>query len=148
MNNQEDTCTQASLGQLDTSCQQCGSKNIIFEWVNHTFAYGSGENPTPIEATVPVITCKECETEYLDREGEKIKHDAVCKHLGVLNPSEIKNLRNSFGYNQERFAEITKFGVATLREWERGASIQSPASDNLLRLLSIQDNMNFLRDRL
>jgi len=148
MNYQEPTRNNDPSEKLVHNCLQCGSKKINHEWVDHTFSYGSGDNKTEIEATVPVISCMECETEYLDIDGEKIKHEAVCKHLGVLNPTEIKDLRLSHGYTQEGFARVTEFGVASLNRWERGASIQSPSSDNFLRLLINQKNMEFLENRL
>ncbi|MCY3727166.1 MAG: helix-turn-helix domain-containing protein [Rhodobacteraceae bacterium] len=148
MNDTETLSNKAQNLQSKHNCPLCNNKDIKLEWVDHKFDYGTGDNITEIETKVPVLYCEICDIEYLDREGGRIKHEAICKHHGVLTPSEIKELRKSYGYTQEGFAKVTKFGIASLNRWERGASIQSPASDNYLRLLYDPRNMDHLEKRL
>ena len=45
------------------------------------------------------------------------------------------------------FAELTKFGEATLGRWERGALIQNAANDQFLYLLRFAENVDRLRTR-
>ena len=34
--------------------------------------------------------------EYLDDEAERLKHGAICRHLGVLSPDEIRHIRKDW----------------------------------------------------
>ena len=43
-----------------------------------------------------------------------IRHEAVCRHLGVLAPGEIRALRREHGMSRAAFARLTGFGEATL----------------------------------
>ena len=70
-------------------------------------------------------------------EGERLRHEAVCRHLGVLSPAEISGLRKGFGMSRAAFAELTGLGEASLGRWESGAVIQNRANDRYLRLLSL-----------
>jgi DNA-binding transcriptional regulator YiaG len=94
-----------------------------------------------------VRICDGCGAEFVDEEGEEIRHDAVCRHLGVLTPREIQRLRERYG-SQAAFANLTGIGEASLSRWETGASIQSKAYDNYLRLLEKRQNVGFLVARL
>ncbi|HEX3429726.1 MAG TPA: hypothetical protein VHT03_02475 [Rhizomicrobium sp.] len=48
---------------------------------------------------------------------------------------------------RQRYAQLTKIGEASLSRWERGASIQSGALDQLMYLLGFADNTQRLLDR-
>ena len=85
---------------------------------------------------VPVRRCEDCDLEYLDDEAERLKHGAVCRHLGVLTPDEIRHIRKGFGMTQAEFAQVTGIGVASLNRWENGLTIQTQAYDRYLRLLT------------
>ena len=97
---------------------------------------------------IPVRRCKDCDFEYLDDESEQLKHEAICSHLGVLSPDEIRRIRKGFGMTQAEFAQVTGIGVASLNRWENGLTIQTHAYDRYLRLLvarpgNIQDIEKF-----
>ena len=70
-----------------------------------------------------------------------IRHEAVCKHLGVLGPTEVRAIRERHGLTQETFARITGLKEATLDKWENGAEIQGRANENYLRLLEFPENL-------
>ena len=89
---------------------------------------------------VPVRRCEDCDFEYLDDEAEQLKHEAVCRHLGVLSPDEIRHIRKGFGMTQAVFAQVTGIGVASLIRWENGLTIQTHAYDRYLRLLAAHPN--------
>lgn len=70
--------------ERDTTCPLCGGEGVTTSWRDHTFSYGSGESETELTVRVPVRRCDACDFEYLDESAERLKHDAVCNHLGVL----------------------------------------------------------------
>jgi len=130
-----------------TECPNCGSKQVKTRNVLDQFDYGAGPEAVKLEARVPFRKCEECGFEYTDSEAEDIKHEAICRHLGVLNPSEIIGIRDRYGVSRATFAVKTRFGEASLARWETGQLIQNPANDNLLYLLTFSENWTRLLER-
>ena len=89
-----------------------------------------------LAAYVPVHSCSQCGESYTGEEAETIRHEAVCRHRGVLTPAEIRALRREHGMSRAAFSRLTGFGEATLARWERGEVIQNTSSDSFLRLLT------------
>jgi putative zinc finger/helix-turn-helix YgiT family protein len=127
-------------------CPDCGSSNIETRQKDYVFPYGSGENKVELAANVPVRSCSDCGFSFIDSAAEDICHNAVCQHLGVMTPLQIRDLRNLYGLTQAQFSEITKLGEATLSRWERGIVIQNQAYDNYLYLLGFTENLERVRD--
>lgn len=126
------------------SCPQCGSAADT-RMHQHTFRYGHGESAADIAVLLPLRRCAMCGFEYLDHEGEQAKHDALCRHLGVLTPGEVRGLRERHGLSRTQFARLTGLGAASLNRWENGLGIQSAANDRYLRLLASPDGLSRLR---
>lgn len=122
-------------------CAQCGSSEVDTRYELHRFSYGTGAQAVELEAEVPVRYCSACDFSYLDDEAEDIRHDTVCRHLGVLTPRQIRDLRASYNLSRTAFARITRLGEATLARWENGIKIQNVAYDCYLRLLFFPDNL-------
>lgn len=118
------------------TCPQCGAKTVTTTVCSHTFPVGSGEDAIDIEVQLPARQCQSCDFGFLDAEAEEIKHNAVCQHLGVLTPSEIRGIRESYSMSRSAFARLTGFGEATLGRWENGITVQNLANDRFLRLLT------------
>lgn len=131
--------------QLERSCPVCEGKEITTTWTIHTFEFGAGESSLELQARVPVRRCNACEFEYLDEESERLKQNAVCDHLGVLTPDEIRRIREDHGMTRASFAQVSGLGEASLNRWENGLSIQNLANDRYLRLLAHTDTMFRLR---
>ena len=110
----------------------------------HVFSYGQGRSAAEITVDLPVRCCGACGFEFLDAEGERLKHEAVCLHLGVLAPREIGQIRRRHGMTRAAFAAVTGIGEASLGRWETGAGIQSYANDRYLRLLARSDGISRL----
>ena len=128
-------------------CPNCGSESIERVKENYTFTYGVGDDAVDLSAMVPIIKCSDCGDGFLDYVAEDICHEAVCKHLGVMSPSQVKGLRKLYNLTQAEFAEVTKLGEATLSRWERGIVIQNQAYDNYLYLLGYEENLQKIRER-
>ncbi len=131
--------------RMGRRCPQCGETSITTCSHHHTFTYGSGDTAATLEVDLPLRRCGACDLEYLDHEGERLKHEAVCRHLRVLSPAEIRGIRKSLGMTRAVFAEITGLGEATLNRWENGAVVQNLANDRYLRLLALPEIMDRLK---
>lgn len=135
------------LGQIagPESCEMCGSPGLKTELVLNPFIYGVGVDAVELSAEIPVHTCATCDVSFTDEAAENIQHDAVCRHLGVLTPDEIRALRSRYGLSRAAFARLTGFGEATLARWERRDVIQNASCDRYLRLLQNTANVDRLR---
>ena len=71
----------------ERTCALCGAGGVSTFEHRHTFRYGSGDAAADLTVDLPVRRCEKCGFEFLDRESEEIKLNAICKHLGVLPPS-------------------------------------------------------------
>ena len=130
------------------SCPSCGHNVVQTAEIEHKFPYRQGDQIVELCATIPLRRCLECGFEFLDSEAEVIQHNAVCRHLGVMTPDEVRAVRQRSGATlRGEFARITRLGEATIGRWERGELIQNAANDQLLHLLTFPENVVRLRDR-
>jgi putative zinc finger/helix-turn-helix YgiT family protein len=116
-------------------CPECGVHAVRLEHKAHSFKFGTDE-PVELTATLPIWTCEACGYGYTDGLGEEIEHAAICRHLGLLTPDEIRGLRNKLGLSRPEFARLTRFGEKSIKRWETGALIQSASADRFLRLIN------------
>ena len=128
------------------NCPDCDSSRVSTRLTPHKFKYGVGEDAPELSCVLPVRVCAECGAEFVDEEGEVVRHEAVCRHLALLTPRNVSCLRENVG-TQVQFGELTGIGEASLSRWETGASLQSRAFDNFLFLLQFSDNIERLRRR-
>lgn len=122
---------------VDRDCPLCGKRSVTTYLYHDIFTYGSGDTAATLEVVdLPVRRCGPCDFEFLDHEGERLHHEAVCRHLGVLTPDEIRSIRRRFGMTRAAFAELARIDEATLKRWENGAAVQGPDDDRYLRTLA------------
>ncbi len=139
----------SSFRDRDLCCPDCESSRIVTEVVDHRFPYGQGDAAIELFARIPIRRCEECDSEFLDDEAEDLMHEAVCRHLRVMTPSDVRAIRQQYGgLTRAEFARITRLGEATIGRWERGELVQNAAYDQLLHLLTFPENMIRLRQRL
>lgn len=117
-------------------CPNCGSLNVRVEQREDHFLYGVGEQAADLTALVPMHICADCGLEYTNEIGERLRHESVCRHLGILSPTEIIAIRERRGLSRRQFAAVTRIGLASLSRWEAGDGNQNPAMDVYLRLLA------------
>ena len=132
----------------ELTCPVCGDDHVSTFVHRDAFEYGTGESAVTLHVDLPVRRCTACDLEFLDHEGERIRHEAVCRHLGVLTSTEIRAIRKKYGMTRSSFAQVTGLGEATLNRWENGVVIQNPANDRYLQLLAIPDVFERLTDLL
>ena len=131
----------------NTICPECGSSNLKRNQKEYKFPYGKGTEAVELSAVVEVEKCGDCGFSCMGPAAEKACHDAICDHLGLMKPGQIKALRDYFMLTQAQFSKITGLGEATLSRWERGIIIQNEAYDNYLYLLGLRENLRSIRDR-
>ncbi len=129
------------------TCPQCGHDSVHAHPEKQKFEYGDEPHAVLLTADVLVSRCDECGFEFTDDSAEEARHDAVCEHLGVMTPRQIKDLRGHYKLSRSEFAQISKIGEASLARWESGALTQSPAYALYLYLLSYPENFERLRTR-
>src|SRR5437660_10670794 len=97
----QDVCPEVVEGAV---CPECGHSVIETRWADCPFPYGTGPETVELNVRLPVRKCANCGFEFLDEEAEDLRHEAVCRHLGVLTPAEIRALRESLGLSRADFA--------------------------------------------
>jgi len=128
-------------------CANCGSTSVETRRLKDQFQYGSGSNAAELEALVPFHRCGNCGFEFTGGEAEDARHEAICRHLGIMTPIEVLGVRQRYEMTRATFAEKTRIGEASLARWETGQLIQNAANDNYLFLLCFPDNMDRLNAR-
>ena len=131
----------------ELTCAACGEDNLSRRMEMDEFEYGAGQSVVPLSANVVVFTCNGCDFEFTGPSAEVARHEAVCRHLGIMTPAEIRELRGRYGLSRQSFASITRLGAASIARWEAGSLLQNRAYDSLLYLLCFEDNLRRLRFR-
>lgn len=133
-------------GEFSRECDECGELQLRKAFERESFVYGTGSDAVTLEAQVPIWRCAACGHAFTDGEAEEVRHEAICRHLGVLTPREIYNIRLKQGLTQAQFANVTGFGEASIKRWEAGLVVQNVSADRFLRLLD--DALIFARLRI
>lgn len=129
-------------------CPACGSNSVSSRCEVENFQYGDkSEVAITLSALIQVHHCESCDFEFTTEDASEARHEAVCRHLGVLTPREVRSVREQYSLSQAEFSELSKIGKASLARWESGSLIQNQANDSLLYLLTYADNSARLRER-
>jgi putative zinc finger/helix-turn-helix YgiT family protein len=134
----ENTCL---LSQTELECPLCESHNIRTQHEREQFAYGTKDFEALLTAYIPIHKCEACEYEFVGEKADTARHESICQHLGLLTPSEIKEIRVRTSGSQKTFADFTGIGEASIQRWEQGQILQSKSNDLLLRLLRFEENV-------
>jgi len=127
------------------TCAMCGSSDVKTHQIEDSFEYGNGDSRVFLSALIPVHSCSECSFEFTDNKADELRHEAVCRHLGILTPREIRDVRKNM--SKAEFSRQTGIGEASLGRWERGFLLQNIAMDNFLYLLNLPGNLDSLQRR-
>ncbi|MBZ9999320.1 MULTISPECIES: type II TA system antitoxin MqsA family protein [unclassified Mesorhizobium] len=133
------------MTRLSRMCDSCGAGALSVSYQIEHFSYGAQDDVVTLSANVPVITCAECGESFTGEEAELLRHEAVCRHLQRVTPADIKAIRETYGLTQDQLAEISGFGIASIKRWESGYQIQNLSADRYLRLLRLPPNFRFLQ---
>lgn len=128
-------------------CPVCESKSIVTQMRQESFPYGSGKEEVTLSAVVPVHSCQDCQFQFTDEQADQAKHNAICKHLEVMTPSQITWIRQQHNLSRAEFARVARIGEASINRWENALLIQNPAMDQYLYLLSFPENFERVKER-
>ena len=128
-------------------CPSCGSNKVTSVSEIEQFQYGDKADSVMLSASISVHHCTSCGFSFTAEDASESRHEAVCRYLGVLTPIEVLEVREHYKLSQAEFSELSKIGKASLARWESGVLIQNQANDNLLYLLTYDDNFARLRER-
>jgi HTH-type transcriptional regulator/antitoxin MqsA len=84
---------------------------------------------------VPQLVCDVCHEVILDDVAVRKIEEAQRSAVGLLTGDEIRDLRAQFGKNQVQMSKLLGVGEKTYCRWESGASVQTVAFDNYLRIV-------------
>jgi putative zinc finger/helix-turn-helix YgiT family protein len=127
-------------------CPGCGSTTVTTTWGSASFEYGVGEGKVALTAAIPICGCRACKASFQSALTQEKKNEAICKHLGLMTPDEIRTMRQKLNLSQAGLAQLSGMGVASIARWESGQLVQSRSNDNLLRLLSYEENFERLKN--
>ena len=122
-------------------CEECG-REVETEVVTKKEIYDvCGE---PIEVEARVLVCKECGEELFCEELDSAillqAYNEFRRRHKLLQPEEIKKIREQYGLSQRGFAKLLNWGDKTICRYENG-SIQDKAHNSLLLFLREPENM-------
>jgi putative zinc finger/helix-turn-helix YgiT family protein len=128
-------------------CPNCKQGRLQDRHIAEDITFPVGEETIVVHVErVPIRVCDVCGESFSGPDAAAIRHEAICRHQGLLTPREIKELRESLGMTQAELARITGIGEATISRWERGRLLQNKALDRFLRLLASNSrNLEFLK---
>lgn len=80
--------------------------------------------------------CGEVQVRLDDADAAERRAGALVRRtLGLMQPEEIRALRENLGLTQAELESRLGLGAKTVVRWESGRVMQSKATDNLLRLI-------------
>jgi putative zinc finger/helix-turn-helix YgiT family protein len=124
------------LNPIGTKCPECGQGQLLTRTRTEEFDFDFGDETVKVRAeNVPVEVCDKCGEVMSGPAAAKVRHEAVCRAAGLLAPSEIKAIRDNFGWSQQFLADLTDFGVATISRWERGRLLQNRSNNKVLQAI-------------
>lgn len=83
---------------------------------------------------LPIDRCEQCEEVFFTNETSDAKSHALREHLGLLQPSQIRELLKKHSLTQRKFAEHLHVAEESVSRWINGLSIQSRALDTFMRI--------------
>lgn len=128
---------------MEKYCSRCDKETFVTVKTVHEVYNVKGKD---IEIDADVCVCKECGEQLWDDkiDGNNLrKAYAEYRRLNnLLQPEEIKQIRDKYHLSQSTFSKILGLGEKTITRYENG-SIQEKSQDNLMKL--VNDINNFKR---
>ena len=125
-------------------CPECLGNNVS---INGKWEDLAGEKGwKPVKFWLPLIKCMDCDKTYEALEADNAIHDASCKAMGLLTPTEIKSIRKDLNMNAEEFATLLGLGKSTVKRWEARALIPNRSSMKLVKIAATPKGLQLLKN--
>jgi len=124
----------AQVNIAEHSCIMCSGVSLVESVETENFPFGDDE--FLISVDVPVVSCSDCGFSFTDSRAEAIRHDAACRHQGLLTPDRMREIRAVYDMDRRQFATAFKIGHASLERWENRKLFISGQSSYYLTALA------------
>lgn len=125
-------------------CQYCDKEVEVEYRKQNVISKINGES---IELELQIPYCKECERELSNNDLEDYRYEMLYKEYrerkGLLQPEEIKRIREKYKLSQRAFSRVLGFAESTINRYELGA-IQDNTNNSLIKLADNPENMKML----
>jgi putative zinc finger/helix-turn-helix YgiT family protein len=134
-----------SRNGANRQCPVCGRGVLRKRFISETLQYAEEGDAVMVKTQdVPIEDCDVC-GESFGPEAARIRHEAIGHALGLLQPQEIRILREGMGQSLDQFGNLIGVKSECLSQWENGIVWQDRTADLLMRLLARNpDNVQFL----
>jgi putative zinc finger/helix-turn-helix YgiT family protein len=118
------------------TCPLCGEPTLLEKRGEFRF-----EPPPNIQGGAMVIPdavwrhCESCGQSIIPHELDQALDRERYRRLGLLYPEEIRQVRQKTGLSAVDMSHLLGVGEKTYTRWENGYSLQTKASDTLIRLI-------------
>lgn len=117
-------------------CPACQSGKLVLQTRTDDSDFDLGGKTVHVHIeNVPYHQCDNCKEELIGPEAVRMQHEAVCRAAGYLLPAEYRDIRERFGWSQQKLADLTGYGIATVSRAERGRLLPNLNYDIVLRAL-------------
>jgi len=117
-------------------CPMCGHETLVGmsgEYQFETPASIPGGAISVLDATWD--HCESCGEDILSNALETAINRERYRRLGLLSPDEIREVRERTGLSAVDMSHLLGVGEKTYTRWENGRSLQTKASDTLIRFI-------------
>ena len=119
------------------ACPVCGRGILRSRLISEVFEYGEeGDSVLVRTQDVPVEDCDACGESFSGAKAAVIRHEAIGRALGLLNPRGIRAIRERLGKSLDQFAKLIGASPDRLSQWEDGSVWQDRTADRLIRLIA------------
>lgn len=128
-------------------CPLCGQQTLVEMQGEYRM-----EPPPNIPGGVIIIPdaswlhCESCGEDILSHELDTAIGGERYRRLGLLTPDDIRRVRGKTGLSAVDMSHLLGVGEKTYTRWENGRSLQTKASDTLIRLIDRNAEMFALVD--
>jgi HTH-type transcriptional regulator/antitoxin MqsA len=131
---------------LHRRCPVCGRRTLERRLISENFEYGGAGDVVVVSTVdVPIEDCSTCGESFSGPDAARIRHQAIGRALGLLQPQEIRTIRERIGQSLDQFGKLLGVTSERLSQWENGMVWQDRTADRLMRLLIKPDNVQFLQ---
>jgi len=116
-------------------CRQCHQETVVPTRIDYpTKVNYDGRLVSFVAKGIEIPICQNCGDKRFTLEVDDQINAALCAHLGLLTPEQIRAEIDRLGLSQKHVAERLGIAEATLSRWVNKQVIQSRAMDNYLRV--------------
>jgi len=101
-----------------------------------------------VTVQIPLCWDRELEQWVLTEEAHQIIEDTKARHMGLILPQQMKELRERYSYTQREMGELFQAGEKSWTRWETGKHRPSRSINLLIRALYEGEiSISYLREK-